>query len=159
MGEIVRFLILVPFLWSLDSSYPSGAGVFECSRLKGCGGLSSGVYWVDGPLTMSDDLALGFALGFAFGLGPSSGAGISPLDRALLAVLAFDSAFAFAFGLPLGGSVEDAGCVSPGASSGFHVVRWGSRANRPLASLYCCRRMGPDDGPPCGGSSSWCSTG
>ena len=96
------------------------------SRLKGCGGLSSlGVCWVDGALTLSDDLALGFA----FGLGPS--------DRALLA-LALGSVFAFAFGLPLGGSVEDAGCKSLGGSSGFHVVRVGSRANFPLAPLSCC---------------------
>ena len=82
-------------------------------------GESPGVYWVDGALTMSDDLALGFALG----LGPS--------DRALLA-LAFGSVFAFAFGLPLGGSVEDAGCKSLGGSSGFHVLRSGERfANWP----------------------------
>ena len=111
------------------------------SRLKGCGGLSSsGVYWVDGALTLSDDLALGFALG----LGPS--------DRALLA-LAFGSVFAFAFGLPLGGSVEDAGCKSLGGSSGCHLIRVGARANFPLAPLYCCRRTEPDGGSPCGGSS------
>ena len=75
---------------------------------------------------MSDVFAV--ALGFAFGLGPSS-------DRALLALLfafAFGSVFAFAFGLPLGGSVDDSGCMSPGGSSGFHVLRAGGRfANRP----------------------------
>jgi hypothetical protein len=34
----------------------------------------------------------------------------------------------------------------------------GSRANRPF-SLYCCRRIGLDDGPPCGGSSCGASAG
>ena len=113
------------------------------SRLKGSGGVT----WVDGALTLSDDFAL--ALGFAFGLGPS--------DRALLALLfafAFGSVFAFAFGLPLGVSVEGAGCKSPGGSSGFHVIRVGSRANFPLASLYGSCRTEPDGASPCGRSSA-----
>ena len=112
------------------------------SRLECCGVLSSslGVYWVAGAFTLSDDLALGFALG----LGPS--------DRALLA-LAFGSVFAFAFGLPLGGSVEDAGCKSLGGSSGFHVVRVGSRANLPLAPLNGSCRTEPDGASPRGRSS------
>ena len=59
-------------IWSLNGSSVAGAGVFARSRLLGCGGLSSGVYWVYGALTMSDDLALGFALGLYFGLALSS---------------------------------------------------------------------------------------
>ena len=120
------------------------------SRLKGSGG--GGVTWVDGALTLSDDFAL--ALGFAFGLGPS--------DRALLALLfafAFGSVFAFAFGLPLGVSVEGAGCKSLGGSSGFHVVCVGARTNCPLAPLFCCRRTEPDGCSPCGGSSAGRSSG
>ena len=50
----------------------AGAGVFVRSRLLGCGGVTSVMYWVDWALTMSADVALGFALGFAFALGPSS---------------------------------------------------------------------------------------
>ena len=113
------------------------------SRLECCGVLSSlGVYWVAGAFTLSDDIALGFALG----LGPS--------DRALLLIsFAFVSVFAFAFGLPLGGSVEDAGCKSLGGSSGFHVVRVGSRANLPLAPLNGSCRTEPDGASPCGRSS------
>ena len=68
MDEIVLPLTCGAALWSLDCSYASGAGVFERSRLLGCGGLSSGVYWVDGALTMSADLALCFAFGVALGL-------------------------------------------------------------------------------------------
>ena len=128
-------------LWSLNFNC-SGTGVFVRSRLECCGVLSSsGVYWVARAFTLSDDLALGFALG----LGPS--------DRALLA-LACGSVFAFAFGLPLGGSVEDAGCKSLGGSSGFHVIRVGSRANFPLAPLYGSCRTEPDGASPCGRSSA-----
>ena len=65
------------------------------SRLECCGVLSSsGVYWDAGAFTLSDDIALGFALAFAFGLAPSSGVGIPSVDRALLAPLAFGFAFA-----------------------------------------------------------------
>ena len=106
-------------------------------------------------------MSIDLALCLAFGLG------LSPVDRALLATLAFGSAFALgfafafcfalAFGLPLGGSASD--CKSSAESSGFHVLRSGSLANRPLASLYCCRRMGPYDGPPCGGTSAGRSSG
>ena len=107
------------------------------------------MYWVDGALTLSDDLALGFALAFAFGLAPSSGVGIPSVDRALLAPLAFGFAFALVVDLSLGGSVEVPGCVSPCASSGFHVLRAGGRfVNRPRSSL--CRPIGPYNGPPCG---------
>ena len=124
------------------------------NRLKGPGGVSSlGVCWVDGALTLSDDLSL--ALCFAFGLGPSS-------DCALLALLfafAFGSVFAFAFGLPLGVSVEGAGCKSLGGSPGFHVVCEGARTNRPLAPLFGSFFTEPDGASPCGGSSAGRSSG
>ena len=111
------------------------------------------VGWVGGTLTMSAVFA--FALGFAFAMAPSS-------DRALLALLctrALGSVFAFAFGLPLGVSVDAPGCESPGGSPGFHVVGVGARTNCPLAPLFGSFFTEPDGASPCGGSSAGRSSG
>ena len=85
---------------------------------------------------MSNDLALGFAFGFAcgfaFGFAVAFAFGIAPSSPSVddfAFAFAFD--FPFAFGLPLTGSVEDPG-KPPGGSSGFHVLRSGERfVNRP----------------------------
>ena len=107
----------------------AGTGVFPRIRLLG----GSEVLTSGGALTTSADLALVFAFALGRGLRPGDGSLVLSHDFAFVAV------FAFAFGLPLTGSIEDPGRPSPGGSSGSHAVAGRSLANRPLTSLYRSR--------------------
>ena len=73
LGGSTRFFGVGADIWFLDGVYATGGGVFVRSRLVGRpDGLISGMYWVDGALTMSADFGLGYALGLVLGLALSS---------------------------------------------------------------------------------------